>query len=432
VAGGLTEAFGSWNGFCRAFNGHRGRYGYEWGHPTDEAAELLKNVQLRRLKRDVLTDLPAKRYQQISVNGLDRATRAACDAALTALESVGVDLESAEELAEQTAASGAAFEQLSQARHALAVAKTSHLLDLVAEYEEAQEPVVVFSAHRAPVEALGQRDGWAVITGSVSPEERSRVEDAFQAGSLRGVACTIQAGGVAITLTRASHAIFVDRLFTPSLNVQAEDRIHRIGQDRGVLITDLVAEHALDERLYEILVAKQHLITASVDEARRQADETDEQDLQEALSAALSAVSAQTDDDEGLSPEAYEAALQALLAELSQQDATRRAQGREAQWTAIVSQRAQNRGVTVVEEDTTRREAANERERWAARGLVTLAQLDPDYAKHENNVGYNKADGWLGHALAARTEGGLTETEWALAIAICRKYHRQIGRCPAA
>jgi len=88
--------------------------------------------------------------------------------------------------------------------------------------------------------------------------------DLFQTGLLSGLALTIQAGGLGITLTRASHALFVDLAYTPSENSQAEDRLVRIGQKAaGVMVTRMVADHPVDRRVLEILSRKQLMIDAT-------------------------------------------------------------------------------------------------------------------------------------------------------------------------
>lgn len=208
-----------------------------------------------------MPELPKKTVQIWPVE-LSASLKKQCDAAL---EKIG----GADEL-EKLITKGASFNDLARIRAALATAKMPAMLELIEELEEQDEPVVVFSAHRAPIDHLAQRKGWAVITGDTSPEERTAIEDRFQAGELRGVGATIKAGGVAITLTRACRAIFVDLDWTPGLNQQAEDRICRIGQKRPVLITVLTAEHPLDERVSELLEEKVGIIDASVNAAREQ------------------------------------------------------------------------------------------------------------------------------------------------------------------
>jgi hypothetical protein len=61
--------------------------------------------------------------------------------------------------------------------------------------------------------------------------------------------------------------LFVDLEWTPALNCQAEDRICRIGQDRGCIIRRLIADHEMEERVAAKLLEKQLLIDGSVERA---------------------------------------------------------------------------------------------------------------------------------------------------------------------
>lgn len=137
---------------------------------------------------------------------------------------------------------------------------------MIEDYEESQTPLVVASAHRAPVDALGAREGWATITGDTPAAKRAEIVKRFQDGNLKGVALTIQAGGVGLTLTRASTMIFVDLDWTPGNNVQCEDRICRIGQRAdSVLVIRMVSDHPLDRHILEILKKKMCLIETAIE-----------------------------------------------------------------------------------------------------------------------------------------------------------------------
>jgi SWI/SNF-related matrix-associated actin-dependent regulator of chromatin subfamily A-like protein 1 len=265
---GARETFGSFENYKRLWNAEDGRYGIEWGTPSPEVAARMKGMMLRRIKREVLTELPEKTIRTIEVNGLSPSTVKLCDQALAALESMGVDFAKAVALAAETKNMTPAFETISRARAALATAKLAAAIELADAYEDAGEPVVMFSCTVAVAETLGKREGWAVITGATDPKVRTQIEDAFQAGNLKGVACTIKAGGVAITLTRAANSVFVDEEWTPALNEQAQDRVYRMGQSRGVVITRLVASHALDRRVAELNEQKNEIIEGAINAAR--------------------------------------------------------------------------------------------------------------------------------------------------------------------
>ena len=135
-------------------------------------------------------------------------------------------------------------------------------MDSIKEYESVEEPVIAFSYHRGPIEELGRRKGWVCITGSTSDSDRTAIVDRFQRGELRGVAGTIGAMGVGVTLTRSANVMFLDRDFVPANNLQAEDRSLRIGQTRGVVVTILNATHPVDQRVAIILERKERLLEA--------------------------------------------------------------------------------------------------------------------------------------------------------------------------
>jgi len=209
---------------------------------------------IRRTKAEVLPDLPRKQYTTISVNGLPKALRDVLDA---------LDEEWSDVLASGSMPS---FEEFSAIRAELAAARIFAMADIVAQHEEAGEALVVFSAHRAPIEALRVREGWMVVTGSETAEQRAEAVRRFQAGELKGIGLTIQAGGTGLTLTHASRMLFVDLAWRPCDNAQAEDRCCRIGQTAGsVQVTRLVSEHPLDKRVLDLLAEKQAVIEAAVE-----------------------------------------------------------------------------------------------------------------------------------------------------------------------
>lgn len=223
VVGIAHSAFGDFKKFVALFKGKSLPFGgYAWGLPEDEQSvqditERLRRDMLRRNREEVLPQLPTKVWREIEVD-IDRKALAECDRFVK--NEGGV-----ERVAELLELEKINFETMSSVRAALATAKIPALLDFVKDFEEQKEILVVFSAHRAPIDTLARRSGWAVITGDVKAHKKREIEEKFQRGELKGVACTIRSGGVAITLTRAHHAIFVDLDWKPTANEQAEDRI---------------------------------------------------------------------------------------------------------------------------------------------------------------------------------------------------------------
>lgn len=259
VFGLALPAFGGWTDFVRLFRGVKKQWGgWTWGTPDPSVPSRLSRVMLRRTRAQVLPQVPSKTYSDVSVP-LSAADRRSISELLLAAGVVP------ERLTEEVLRKAVSSAHISRARQILAAGKIAAALEWADAAEEAGEPAVVFSAHRAPIDRFLTRRGWRVITGDTPHEDRTRFAAELQDGTAKGIAATIPAGGVAITLTRAAMALFVDLEWTPASNAQAEDRLCRIGQTRPVTIYRLVADHPLDSKVTEILTAKSRTLGASVE-----------------------------------------------------------------------------------------------------------------------------------------------------------------------
>jgi len=251
----------AFRGFLSLFHARKGYFGgWEFGKPDASIPERLRKVMIRRTRQEVLPELPSKMYRTILVE-IDKQTKSLCDKFIGEINEE--ELNAAINKAIASSRTSTEFEQLAAAMTALATAKIPYLLNLIETFEEGDEPVVVFSAHRAPIDVLEGREGWRTITGDTSTTNRARFVAEFQALKLKGLACTIQAGGVGVTLTAAHQVVFVDLDWTPANNLQSEDRLCRIGQTKGVIVNRIVANHNLDKRLAWILVEKKKLLEAT-------------------------------------------------------------------------------------------------------------------------------------------------------------------------
>lgn len=241
------------NFFAQCFGAHKGDFGMIWGEPSPIVPELLKSVFLARKREDVLPQLPSKTYTDLEVElGSGKVS-----------SKIRKKLDNLEKQFNEFFTSGRLppFEHFAEIRAEIACSRREAMLEYIDDCEEQETPLVVFSAHVKPFDVLRGRPGWAIIDGNTPPEDRQKIVEAFQIGLINGVACTIQAGGVGITLTRAWKALFVDQDWVPANNWQAEDRICRIGQTNDkVEIVRFVSNHPLDRRLMELLSNKADLI----------------------------------------------------------------------------------------------------------------------------------------------------------------------------
>ena len=97
-----------------------------------------------------------------------------------------------------------------------------------------------------------------------SIERREAAVERFQdAGGL--IVCATRVAGQGITLTRASNVVFLDLEWTPAMHDQAEDRLHRIGQEESVTAWYLLAAQTIDETMIELISRKRGIVGAVTD-----------------------------------------------------------------------------------------------------------------------------------------------------------------------
>ncbi|GAB2638597.1 DEAD/DEAH box helicase [Kribbella swartbergensis] len=102
------------------------------------------------------------------------------------------------------------------------------------------------------------------LHGGIGVRKREELVGQFQAGEAQVFLLSLKAGGVGLTLTRATHVVHYDRWWNPAVEDQATDRAYRIGQDRPVQVHRLVTENTLEDRISTVIAAKRDLADAVV------------------------------------------------------------------------------------------------------------------------------------------------------------------------
>lgn len=380
----------------RYCDGYQSQYGWDFtgsSHLDELQDRLRSTVMVRRLKADVLTELPAKRRQVIELpvpNAAAGRAVAAETAAFARHESELYRLRLVAELAkaagsdeEYRAAVGAlregakaAFDEIARLRHDTARAKVPAVVEHLRDCLEAGSKVVVMAHHHDVQDAiLAEFPGVAVLhRGGLSDTAKQEAVDRFQSDdSIRLFIGSIQASGVGITLTASAHVVFAELDWVPGNITQAEDRCHRIGQRESVLVQHLVLNESLDARMAHTLVNKQAVIASALD---------------------TGAWAPETSDDAPVVPDAGRAPAPAT-ASISRAEVCAWAPAfTPVQVSAIHA------------------------------SLRILAGMDMDRAAELNGVGYNKLDTDLGHSLAGATR--LTQRQAVLGLRLVRRYRRQL------
>jgi len=228
---------------------------------------LRAHCYVRRTKAQVLPQLPAKRQETVPVLlSNERDYRMAESDVIAWLQTLPLDLRSID--AKVAAALRAEqLVRLNQLRQLAANGKLPTALAWIGDFRASDEPLVVFAEHRAVQRAVLERfPDAAHILGSDSGVKRQAAVDSFQSeDGPQLIVCSMRAASQGITLTRASNVAFLELDWTPARHDQAEDRLHRIGQDRGVTAWYLLAPDTIDETMAELLQRKRLLIGAVTD-----------------------------------------------------------------------------------------------------------------------------------------------------------------------
>lgn len=304
--------FGDFFDFAKRYcNAHQDGYGWDMtgaSHLDELQDKLRGSIMVRRLKSEVLTELPAKRRQIIELAAETPEAKAAlkveaaiekeCEREIAAAKAILArnkpGAASADPaaykaaLAALGAARSVAFTQMSKVRHQTALAKAPMVAEHVRGMLEGSDgKIIVFAHHRDVIdslkEALGEF-GVVSITGDTHVSSRQDAVDAFQTNpAIRVFIGNLIAAGVGITLTASSTVVFAELDWVPGTLSQAEDRAHRLGQVNSVLVQHLVLEGSLDAKMAITVTNKQTAIDAAL-------NDIEDPDAREARIAEMQAV----------------------------------------------------------------------------------------------------------------------------------------------
>ena len=248
------------------------------GMATGALKRLVKPLVLRRLKGDVLDDLPEKTETTVMVE-LGKAERSAYEGCrVHALSQLEKDAEASggepnrmSILAELTRLRRfCCHPSLVLPEEGLPSAKMEALLDILSNLRESRHRALVFSQftdYLAIVRKAIEARGWThlYLDGSTPTAERGKLVDAFQGGEGDFFVISLKAGGTGLNLTAADYVILLDPWWNPAVEMQAADRAHRIGQRNPVTVYRLIASDTVEERVLELHKEKKQIAEDMLD-----------------------------------------------------------------------------------------------------------------------------------------------------------------------
>uniref|UniRef100_A0A8D0ALU0 SWI/SNF-related matrix-associated actin-dependent regulator of chromatin subfamily A-like protein 1 n=1 Tax=Sander lucioperca TaxID=283035 RepID=A0A8D0ALU0_SANLU len=207
---------------------------------------LEECLMLRRLKCDVLSQLPAKQRKVVTVtiDGINTRIKAALSAAAKQTEYFTAFVETVES-------------------YVVSVTAREYITDML---ECGREKFLVFAHHKLVLdhiitELVKKNVSHIRIDGSTPSAERQQLCDKFQYSTKTCVAVlSITAANMGLTLHSADLVVFAELFWNPGILVQAEDRVHRIGQTSNVNIHYLVAKGTADDHLWPMIQEKMNVL----------------------------------------------------------------------------------------------------------------------------------------------------------------------------
>ena len=223
---------------------------------------LLKHFMVRRTKLQVLPDLPPKIRTQISLQvddtgPMDKLFKQWGKLNLTIGRQEAAGKNPHNEVFQRKCIINELFVDSARIKRE---AVTLYIRDLP------DVPIVIFAYHICMLDHLQEKFPDSLrIDGSVAPKKRQAIVDAFQNGEARMILLSIEACKTGITLTRASLCVFTELCFVPADILQAEDRLHRIGQHKTVDYRYLLVSGGIDEHIFRIISRKLKVLQKVLD-----------------------------------------------------------------------------------------------------------------------------------------------------------------------
>jgi len=234
------------------------------------AAKLRKSLMIRRLKADVLPDLPSKRRVAIPFEINNRNEyQFAHDDLIAWMRANGQDVTGA--------LRAEALVRIEKLKQIAARGKLDAVCEWTHNFLESGRKLVLYVHHRETaklvLDELRKYDP-ASITGDDTAAQRQAAVDRFQNDpNCRVIVCSIRAARLGITLTAASDVAFFELDWTPGAHDQAEDRVHRIGQVNACMAYYLLADNTIEGKIAAIIDKKRSVIAGLIDQREAAASE---------------------------------------------------------------------------------------------------------------------------------------------------------------
>ena len=233
--------------------------------------KMIRPFVLRRLKKEVLTDLPDKLEENMFVQ-LTGEQQRLYDAHVKRMMLM-LDKQSEEEFKTSKITILAELTKLRQiccdpslifTDYKADSAKVDMCLNMISNAVESGHKILLFSQFTTMLDHLAKRleeekISYYMLTGSTSKEKRARMVENFNTDDTQVFCISLKAGGTGLNLTAADIVIHFDPWWNLAVQNQATDRAHRIGQKNVVNVYKLIVKDTIEENIVKLQEKKREL-----------------------------------------------------------------------------------------------------------------------------------------------------------------------------
>jgi SNF2 family DNA or RNA helicase len=264
--------------------------------PRETIARMVKPFILRRLKSEVLMELPEK-MESIHISDLLPEQKKIYAAYLSKLKYETLKHLSKDTFHKNQIKILAGLTRLRQlcCHPSLFVegykgssSKFEHLMKIVEECRNTGRRMLIFSQFTRMLGIMGREFGlrgipYFYLDGSTPSPDRVELCRRFNQGENQVFLISLKAGGTGLNLTGADTVILYDLWWNPAVEQQATDRAYRMGQKHNVQVIKMVAKGTIEEKMNELQERKKNLIEEIVQPGQEERSMLTEQEIKEIL-----------------------------------------------------------------------------------------------------------------------------------------------------
>jgi SWI/SNF-related matrix-associated actin-dependent regulator 1 of chromatin subfamily A len=245
-----------------------GYYDFSGASNQEELVWMMRKLlMIRRVKRDVLTELPAKRRSEMYIP-LPKTKTKKLGPLFDEWKKLNRMIPTMVPCSDEIKSAG--FRRkciISELFRLTSIAKADVVTKIVKDMADQGLQFIVFCYHQSMMDSIctALKCSFIRIDGATPQEKRQDMVDKFQSGGAQVAVLSLLAASTGLTLTATSLVLFAELYFVPGTILQAEDRVHRVGQTKVCDIRYIIAEGSLDDYIFKMLYQKLQTLDSVLD-----------------------------------------------------------------------------------------------------------------------------------------------------------------------